>query len=222
MTIKFHALAEGQGVSAYLRGEGWERSTLDDADVICFNGGADIATTIYGERPALRGVPLFQSYRDTNEIEVFERFRNNPSVLKLGICRGAQLLNCLNGGTLWQDVNNHGSNHNMTILETGHVMKITSTHHQMMRPNYKTAVMIGVSNESTYKLAEGMSYPEAYFDDHGDPEIVYYPDTNSLCIQGHPEYVPGSEFADYCVELALKYLAKGQGVPLDDLKWGSC
>lgn len=219
MTIKFHSLEEGQGVIQLLLREGWRRASLDDADIICFNGGADIATTIYGERPALRGVPLLQSYRDTNEIEVFEKYRHNPSKLKLGICRGAQLLNCLNGGTLWQDVDNHGRDHKMTILETGHTMRITSTHHQMMRPDYAKATIIATADESTYKLAEFAEFPAAFYaDDHKDAEIVYYPETNSLCIQGHPEYVPGSEFADYSIELILQKLAQGRGA----VNWESC
>lgn len=217
-TFKFHSMAEGQGVIQLLQREAWSRAAPEDADIICFNGGADIATEIYGERPALRGVPLLKSYRDADEVAMFDKYRHDTSKLKLGICRGAQLLNCLNGGTLWQDVNGHGSNHKMTVVETGHSMYITSTHHQMMRPNYKTAVIIGVSDEATYKLAEGASFPEAFWpDDHKDAEIVYYPDTNSLCIQGHPEYVPDSEFAEYCIDLVVKYTT-----PKARQSWGAC
>lgn len=216
--FKFHSLDEGEGVVQLLLREQWECSTLDDADIICFNGGTDIATEIYGERPALRGVPLLKSYRDANEVAVFNKYNLDTSKLKLGICRGAQLLNCLNGGTLWQDVDGHGRNHKMTVVETGHVMNITSTHHQMMRPNYKAAVIIGVADEATYKVAQDASFPEAFFpDDRKDAEIVYYPTTNSLCIQGHPEYVPGSEFAEYCIELIAKY-----ATPKVSQSWGSC
>lgn len=219
MTIfKFHSLDEGQGVSSFLKRQWWKPTIALEANIICFNGGADIATEIYGEHPALRGVPLRKSYRDDYEVKMFKHFGADTSKLKLGICRGAQLLNCLNGGTLWQDVDGHGSNHTMTVVETGHVMRVTSTHHQMMRPNYKTAVIIGVSDQATYKIAEGASFPEnSYPDDHKDAEIVYYPDTNSLCIQGHPEYEPTSEFADYCIELIQKYLS---AAPV--ASWGSC
>lgn len=215
--IRFFSLAEGQGVSRWLQQAGWKATSLEEADVICFNGGTDIATSIYGERPALRGVPGMKSARDFDEVEVFDRFKFPPK-LKLGICRGAQLLNCLNGGTLWQDVDGHGSDHKMTVVETGHVMKITSTHHQMMRPNLQRGLIIGVSDESTYKLAEHAEFPAAFFtDDHKDAEIVYYADTNSLCIQGHPEYIPGSEFATYSLDLVDKYLASA-----NPALFGSC
>lgn len=211
--IRFHCLTEGALVSSWLRGCGWEQVPLADAEVICFNGGADIGTSIYGERPAVRGVPRFLSARDQHEIAVFDDVKYDRTKLKLGICRGAQLLNCLNGGTLWQDVDGHGSDHSMTVLETGHVMPITSTHHQMMRPHPTKATIIGVSDEATYKLAEHHEFPGAFFtDDHKDAEIVYYADTNSLCIQGHPEYVPGSEFAQYSLDLVNKYLTQAAGV----------
>lgn len=219
MTFKFHSLDEGQGVTALFLREKWQPTSLDSADIICFNGGADIATEIYGERPAMRGIPMLESYRDAHEISVFDKYKNDTSKLKLGICRGAQLLNCLNGGTLWQDVDNHGRDHRITILETGHIMKATSTHHQMMRPNYARSIIIATADESTYKLAENASFPEAFYpDDRKDAEIVYYPDTNSLCVQGHPEYVPGSEFADYCISLVHKYMASTDKVA----NWGSC
>lgn len=136
------------------------------------------------------------------EIKIFNTY---PNKFKVGICRGAQLLNCLNGGTLWQDVNNHGRDHIMIDTRTQEKIVVTSTHHQMMRPNYDTGVIIGVADQSTEKRSEhdhwssrgGVFFP----DDHKDTEIVWYPSTQTLCVQGHPEYVPGSHFAKYFFDL---------------------
>lgn len=181
---------------------------LDEAEIIVFNGGEDIGTSIYGENPISRGIPFDKSARDQQEIEIFNAYVH-PRVLKVGICRGAQLLNCLNGGTLWQDVDNHGRDHDMVILATGIILRATSTHHQMMRPNYDKAQLIAVSNESNRKYAQLDTYPTvSYPDDNNDTEIVYYPDTNTLCIQGHPEYVPGNPFANYCVDLIHHYYSE--------------
>jgi gamma-glutamyl-gamma-aminobutyrate hydrolase PuuD len=203
----FCSLAEtpGEGSMTYLlRLAGWEPVPLQEAEVVIFNGGADIGTEIYNEIPIYGGIPHQRSTRDRNEIYAYENLDKN--VLKVGICRGGQLLNCLNGGTLWQDVNNHGRDHMMTVVETGQRLQVTSTHHQMMRPAWDKAIIIGVSDEATKKYAEKDSYPYSQFpDDRKDTEIVYYPETHSLCIQGHPEYVPGNPFAEYCIDLIRHY-----------------
>ncbi len=212
----FYSLYEEYGGLDYegsttllMRRFGFKPASMEDADIIIWNGGADIATEIYGEEPAYKGIPSIMSMRDRKEVDTYNKFKDDKTKLKVGICRGAQLLNCLNGGTLWQDVSHHGRSHNMTVVETGEVIRITSTHHQMMRPNYDKAKLIAVADEADYKQSQRDIYPYGSFpDDHKDTEIVYYPDTHCLCIQGHPEYVPGSYFAEYCIGLINQYLSE--------------
>lgn len=206
-SLTFHSMYDGQfdgSTSGLFIGSGMKAlhsSKIDDADIIVFNGGADIGTKIYNESPVYNGIPFEPSHRDKMEMEVFAKYQGTDKLL-VGICRGSQLLNCLNGGTLWQDVNNHNRDHLMTVVATGEKIPITSTHHQMMRPNYNTAKIIAVANEATRKSADGTKFPEfVHPDDNRDTEIVWYGNTHSLCIQGHPEYVPGSHFAEYCLEL---------------------
>lgn len=170
-------------------------SDPDQADFLVFNGGADIATEIYNEKPIFKGIPEFTDNRDATEISYFAEFYSLP---KLGICRGAQLLNCLSGGTLWQHVNHHQSDHKMRDLTTGEEFNVTSTHHQMMRPT-EDGQIIGVASKATTKDADPDSWHGA--PDWTDVEVVWYPGTKSLCIQGHPEYVPQSRFAHWSVEL---------------------
>ncbi len=191
------------------------RNQASDSDIVVFNGGADIGTSIYDEQPINRSIPYKPSPRDEEEIRIFSSIKFAP-VLKVGICRGAQLLNCLNGGTLWQHVNNHTSNHDVLIIagdRFNEKIRVTSTHHQMMRPG-PTGKVLAIADEATSKyaakdtwhLARKPQVTNSYPDDHQDTEIVYYPDTHTLCIQGHPEYVPGSIFADYCIDLINGYL----------------
>lgn len=190
------------GCRSLFRAEGLvESQTIEDADIIVFNGGTDIGCDLYDETAVFTHSQK-ASQRDKHEKHIFETF---PDKLKVGVCRGAQLLNVLNGGKLWQDVNNHGRSHVMLDVRSGEKVMVTSTHHQMMRPNYDTGVIIGVSDESTVKRSEhehwqatgGVFFP----DDHKDTEIVWYPQTRSLCVQGHPEYVPGTHFAEYFFRL---------------------
>lgn len=213
MIFKYHSLFENEGADTgmadLLSGAGGQEVAVELADVIVFNGGADIGTSIYGENPISVHIPTLRSRRDQLEIEVFNKFKGTNKLL-LGICRGSQLLNCLNGGTLWQDVNNHGRPHMITILATGQQIRATSTHHQMMRPNLETGKVLAVADEATRKYAGHDTWDNKggafYADDHKDTEIVWYEDTHTLCIQGHPEYVPGSEFANFCLDLMFHYL----------------
>lgn len=206
--LKFHSLVDGDGGGSMyelLTDTGYEAVTNPfNADIIVFNGGADIGSSIYGENN-IRGVPYTPSNRDLNEIDLFNGVQNGKTPrLLVGICRGAQLLNCLSGGTLWQDVNNHGRDHSMVDLRSGETLPITSTHHQMMRPGHGAEIW-GVSHEATHKEAEAIVIDGCKED---DMEVVWYSKTGALCIQGHPEYVPGSRYAEYCLDLIKECYAK--------------
>jgi Peptidase C26 len=210
--LTFHSVTRfgaDLGMKELLEAAGMISTDVKDAQIIVFNGGADIATSIYGERPIGPFIPENKSARDLLEVGIFEQF-HDPSILKVGICRGSQLLNCLNGGTLWQDVNGHQQSHKMTFLPTGEIMEVTSTHHQMMRPGPES-VVLGYSDEATRKTSDGSHFPAIrYPDDHRDTEIVWYPKTSTLCIQGHPEYIPGSRFAEFSIELIRHYQKETQ------------
>jgi carbamoylphosphate synthase small subunit len=212
--MKFHSIEDYGGADsshALFRTWGWDAVTKPEAaDIIVFNGGTDIATEIYGEK-AVYTSSAKKSIRDIDEMALFDEFKGQK--LLLGICRGSQLLNCLNGGKLWQDVNNHGRTHQMLDRLTGEVVMVTSTHHQMMIPNLETGSVIGVASESTIKRREAgpekfdpMPIKQALLQpiELLDVEIVWYRQNTTLCIQGHPEYVPGSRFAEYSRELILK------------------
>lgn len=212
--IRFYSIEDfyaDPGMAELLVEAGFVRTGIAQAQVIVFNGGADIGTSIYNESPVHSSIPLAPSDRDEYEINCFGLYES-PNILKVGICRGAQLLNCLNGGTLWQDVNRHGQSHDMLVVETGETIRVTSTHHQMMRP-HKSGIILGVASEATRKLAERDNFPEhKYDDDKRDTEIVWYPATSTLCIQGHPEYVPNSTFANFSIDLIRKYWKETQHV----------
>lgn len=210
-TFYSHLDWNGVGTVRHLFSSVYHMREVDEpaeADIIVWNGGEDIGTSIYSEEPCQLGIPYKASARDKDEIALFFEHRNNPNKLLLGICRGAQLLNCLNGGRLYQDVNGHQRSHSMIDLRTGETLQVTSTHHQQMIPAPTGAELIGVSNESTWKDHE--AGPQhfirtANLKDGLDVEIVWYPATRSLCIQGHPEYVPGSRFAEYTLELVNQF-----------------
>ena len=114
---------------------------------------------------------------------------------KLGVCRGAQFLTVMAGGKLIQHVTGH-NNTTDSIYYQGKVLNIPSDHHQMMYPfnldksNYS---ILGHSlhfKSDTYLNGENenIELPENFL----EPEIVFYNDFNSLCIQSHPEWISDS------------------------------
>lgn len=164
---------------------------LMDAHLCVFTGGADISPSLYAEDPIPEcGNP--NEARDAHERKVFDNCMDF-GIPMLGICRGAQLLNVMNGGTLWQHVDGHVGSDGHFIIDslTGRVVEVTSTHHQMMRPADRAEVLAVAWDESpkslcSFKKCDGLTqYPSQH---DTDPEVVWYEDTQSLCVQFHPEY----------------------------------
>lgn len=174
---------------------------LDGAHIVCFTGGEDINPQLYGEKP-LDGI-YYSPERDAGDISVYNEARDKGLFL-IGICRGGQLLNVLNGGKLWQDVDCHGRYHHVNDLATGELIYVSSTHHQQFRPSPEAEV-IAIAFESKTKYAANTVWHKALDNDAVDYEVLYYERSRSLCFQPHPEYDDAPECADYFFNLITKY-----------------
>lgn len=183
-----------------------------DIDLVLFTGGEDVCPERYFEETGK--FTSFNKNRDEKEIDNFYKFKNHSFLL--GICRGNQLLTVLSGGRLIQHVEGHGRDHSM-ILNNRFTYKITSSHHQMIYPfdlNEKDYELIAYSEyfqSKTYLNGnnEEIELPNNFL----EPEIVYYKNTNSLCIQGHPEWSHcDKRTATMCLNLIDKYLKEFKGI----------
>lgn len=155
-------------------------ASMQEADLLCFTGGADVSPELYGEE----NVGSYCSpERDRYEEQVFD-WAYAHDVPMVGICRGGQFLNVMNGGRMWQDVDNHAisGTHKAVCKYWGEIM-VSSTHHQMMRAG-AGGELIAYANLSSFKLND-----KGDSRDLCDVEVVYYKDTKSLCYQPHPEIV---------------------------------
>ena len=176
---------------------------VDDADVICFTGGADVDPKMYGEEP-IPGTE-FNPERDARESFIYGLALADKKPM-IGICRGAQFLNVMNGGKLWQDVDGHAvyDGHPVVDFRTGKTInKMTSTHHQQMIEG-PGAEIIAAAEISTRKKGHNSMIardkPEL-----DDLEVVWYPDSLSLCFQPHPEFQHG-ECRNYFLDLVDQYI----------------
>ena len=160
-------------------------ASMQVADLLCFTGGADVSPELYGEE----NVGSYCSpERDKYEEQVFD-WAYAHDVPMVGICRGGQFLNVMNGGKMWQDVDNHAisGTHKAMCKHWGEIM-VSSTHHQMMRAGGNGKVLVS-AELATYKLSS-RGFTQVKDGPLGDDcEVVYYKDTKSLCYQPHPEIV---------------------------------
>lgn len=186
--------------------------SMSAADIVVWTGGEDINPSIYGERPL--PVTHFNSQRDKEDIQAIEKAENK---FKVGICRGAQLLNCFpNMGKLWQHVDNHaGSHHEIIDVVTGMKYTVNSVHHQQMRLTNKAELIAYTSIAKKKEADEGVwtygsdKVKEAIKKldyDSIDVEAAWYPDTKSLLFQGHPEF-GHKETTDYFFSLMDRFWA---------------
>lgn len=172
--------------------------TLNNCDALVLSGGIDIdpsithGSTDYPNRPE-----RFQPERDLFEKALYEQaIENNIPVL--GICRGMQLVNVLEGGTLIEDLGTRNDRHkkegtidkahrveinNSTLLHeiviTGNG-EINSAHHQAIDQLGPALQSNSIADDGTI---EGLEWKEKT----GRPFL--------LCVQWHPERMfqfPGS------------------------------
>jgi gamma-glutamyl-gamma-aminobutyrate hydrolase PuuD len=160
---------------------------IEDANIVLFTGGEDINPAIYGCKP--HKTTYYNLERDKREIEAYNKVQ--PHQLCLGICRGLQLLNALNGGLIIQNVDNHSTYGTHPIINAVNPdirYELTTIHHQMVYPwvlpkdHYK--ILYYASRRGTIYEGDKIKNPPC------EPEIVVYNVPNKpicLGIQGHPE-----------------------------------
>jgi carbamoylphosphate synthase small subunit len=186
--VTYHIVGDHAGIRVVMDAEGARRRGLETADLVIFTGGTDINPKLYKEYPHhMTSTP--DEKRDRMECAVYHAL--DKKQWKVGICRGAQLLNVLNGGKLWQHVEGHKYPHEALYTNEKGVQRgymVSSTHHQMMMTKSAKAQVWCVANQTQRReLSDGKSFDMSK-NHWADPEVVYYPETMSLCFQPHPEY----------------------------------
>ena len=172
---------------------------LFTADMVLYTGGADVNPSLYGEAPLTQTV--INLAQDKEDLACFRAARQGKK-FQVGICRGSQFLNVMNGGKLWQHVNNHaGVEHLIRDHETNDIFLASSTHHQMSIPTNK-AQILATSNESTEKLSFGRHW-DLTMGDNNDVEAYWYSAARCLGVQWHPEWGPKE-----CTERFFSYIEK--------------
>lgn len=171
-----------------------------DTDPSFYNGMED-----YDNRPE-----TFKPERDRFEKEIYE-YSQRKHLPVLGICRGLQLINVLEGGKLIQDLNPTGNKkhkkdeadkehpvttHDGTLLieVTGNTSgRVNSAHHQAVDPN-----AIG-KNLMVNALADDNTIEGLEFRDKTNKAFM-------LCVQWHPERMKEKEANPFSQKIKEKFL----------------
>lgn len=181
---------------------------ISNKDIVLFGGGEDISPSIYKEPPSRwNHGPALPSTRDIVEMAAFKQAQK-VGAFCYGICRGAQMLCALSGGKLVQHVTHHGNGH-MLRLKDGREFLTSSVHHQMMWPfatmkkdQYEVLGWSATNRSTVYVLND----KDIRRDVEIEPEVIWFPETQSLGIQGHPEFMSrGDELVEYSRELLKTY-----------------
>lgn len=152
-------------------------SSPNDADLICFTGGADINPKLYDEEP--NGARGWDDIRDQKCVLLYETFVGETPMV--GICRGGQFLNVMNGGSMIQHIDGHSMGDQLThMLKNSRVypkeyIETRGDHHQAI-----------IAHQNGEVIASGCENSRNW--DSPTQDVVWYEGTQCLCFQPHPEW----------------------------------
>lgn len=169
--------------------------------VLILWGGADIYPGMYNEKPNRFVYTYRKTDRDIHE-EMAIHHCIKKNIKMIGICRGAQLMCVVAGGTLMQHIEDHDTQHEVTLLDEDKVViKCNSSHHQMQMPP-NGAKILAVAGK-TY----GVNGDNNAVSIKTVPEVVWYPNIGALGIQPHPEWANSPKlFNNYCERKIKEYV----------------
>lgn len=156
---------------------------MEEANLVCFTGGEDVSPHMYGANK--HKFTYSNPHRDEMERYIFNR-AFGLDIPMVGICRGAQFLNVLSGGEMYQDVTKHVRAHMITDSTTGETVYVSSTHHQMMKMGPEGILVASSTLLGTREWYESGIFKKEVSEQ--DIEVVYYKHTKCLCFQPHPEF----------------------------------
>ena len=179
------------------------KNNVDDipqCDGFVLTGGVDIEPSYYGGAAFYENQPPeFQPARDAFEKKIYEYAKANQLPV-LGICRGMQLINILEGGSLIQDLGAEANErHKAAASDKQHAVNIAPG-----------SLLHDIAGEASGQVnsAHHQAIDEKTISGHlkanawssGDPSIIEgleFKDRNNkpfmLCVQWHPERIPGKE-----------------------------
>lgn len=182
---------------------------------LLLTGGSDVAPAIYGKGTERKKCEDIDVKRDSLELKLIRYARKNGMPI-LGVCRGEQILNVANGGTLTTDIpsyigkqvthrNDTMAWHRVSLSEGSLLSKlcginegmVNSSHHQCVDRLARNLVATAMANDGVVEAFESPDSEKGAF---------------MLGVQWHPERMPAGSplsgpLAKYFIKKSLEYSA---------------
>ena len=197
----------------------FEKNNIEDINAchgFILTGGVDVHPDFYKGQPVYNNSPgTFQPERDVFEEKIY-RYSQENKLPVLGICRGMQLINVLEGGKLIQDLDHGNERHKKEALDKEHGIAaeegtllytiantargvVNSAHHQAIDPHAigDNLVVNAYDDDKTdnIDIIEGLE-----FKDKSGKAFM-------LCVQWHPERVKNKEENPFSENIKRQFLA---------------
>lgn len=206
---------EKQFAEMFIRSRCRKAATPEEADLVVFSGGPDVDPLLYGEK-AHHSTRTDVS-RDKRDTELYD-LCFKLGIPMLGICRGAQFLAVMNGGKLYQDVDNHYGDHDIWDIKNKRIIRgISSVHHQMVMEDKDNGMEVIAFSLGRSKTRHRNSL-EVETGSNRDIEAFWYRDTCSIGIQGHPEYRGYNAFTKWSLDLVNQLVMENPDLEYRDRK----
>ncbi|MNK15813.1 Gamma-glutamyl-gamma-aminobutyrate hydrolase PuuD [compost metagenome] len=163
----------------------------DALDGLVLQGGIDISPGVYGEEP----LPVNKNcatdpIRDRYELKLLKAFTTRKKPV-LGICRGFQLMNIFNGGTLYQDLPTQRAGevyHNKPELYDEWLHNVAIHPEGVLSPLYPPAgQIVSIHHQGVKVLGKDLRI-EAISDDGLIEAFSGTKDNFYVGVQWHPEF----------------------------------
>jgi gamma-glutamyl-gamma-aminobutyrate hydrolase PuuD len=204
---------EDQYAHMFVRAACQQARAPEESDLVVFTGGVDVCPALYGEEA--HSTTFFLHSQDQDDIEMY-KLCLEKGIPMFGVCRGAQFLHVMNGGKLYQDVDNHMGDHMMyDVVKKEVIRTVSSVHHQMCIENKEGGMeVLATSSVASVRWKN----PDEVISAQGMPDVeaFFYPATCCLGVQGHPEYKGYNEFMYWTLDQIMQYIVCNPDVELSE------
>ena len=182
-----------------------------DCDGFILTGGVDVHPSLYDGVEQYPNMPsTFQPERDQFESKIYLHAKQLKRPV-LGLCRGLQLVNVLEGGKLIQDLGDRKNMiHRKLDIDKKHGIEIAES----ALLNSISGVLSGEVNSAHHQCINPLSLPSSLkavaFADDQTIEAIEYSDASNkgfmLCVQWHPERMDNKETNPLSINIKKAFL----------------